>query len=268
MRLLCKWGGAKLFLKSFDEFLLGIRVPLEAGVTVILEVCVDTAEGLARAVEGGADRIELCSALALGGLTPSLGLMAQAAKGDVPVMAMIRYRAGDFVIEGPGLEVAVSDIKAARAAGMAGVVIGASLADGRLDEAALAVQVAAARGMDVTLHRCFDLVPDVGEALEVMRRVGIGRVLTSGGAVTVTEGLAQLAQTVALAGPDISVMPGSGVTDTTVHRVLAMGVREVHASGSVTVRQGGRAVMLGFSQAQDRQTDVARVRALKEALGG
>ena len=104
---------------------------------ITLEVCVDTPEGFEAAVAGGADRIELCAALDLGGLTPSPGLMALAAKASTPVYAMIRPRAGDFVF-GLGDEAAMlGDIDAVRSAGLAGVVIGANLADGRLDVALL-----------------------------------------------------------------------------------------------------------------------------------
>lgn len=100
---------------------------------IVLEICVDDAAGLAAARAGGADRIELCAALALGGLTPSAGLMAQAAGIGLPVMAMIRPRAGDFVWSPDERAAMLVEIAAARAAGLAGVVIGASLPDGRLE---------------------------------------------------------------------------------------------------------------------------------------
>lgn len=234
---------------------------------MLLEICVDTVAGLEAALAGGADRIELCSALALGGLTPGPGLMAEAAGCGVPVMAMVRHRAGDFVLSAADLEIAHDDIAAARRAGLDGVVIGASLADGRLDAPALHELALEARGMDITLHRCFDLVPDVAEALDVMRSAGIGRVLTSGGALTVADGMARLAETYALAGDDIVVMPGSGVTVETVPALVGLGAREVHASASVAVAPAGPAARLGFASATDRQTDAEQVAALKAALG-
>ncbi len=100
---------------------------------ITLEVCVDSPEGLAAAIEGGADRVELCSALDLGGLSPTPGLIAQAAKAPVPVMAMIRPRAGDFQFSEAELQAAVSDIRVARASGLHGVVIGVSNADNTLN---------------------------------------------------------------------------------------------------------------------------------------
>jgi copper homeostasis protein len=233
---------------------------------VILEVCVDTASSLAAAVDGGADRIELCAALALGGLTPSAGFMAQAAPCAVPVLAMIRPRAGDFVWSEPEVRQMEADIATARSAGLAGVVLGASLADGRLDAAVLARLLQAARGMDCTLHRCFDLVPDPGQALETAISLGFRRILTSGGALRASEGRAQIAALVAQARGRIAILPGSGVTADTAPGLVALGVTELHASCAVARPQTGRAVDMGFAAATDRQTEAALVRALKAAV--
>src|SRR5690606_30778488 len=98
-----------------------------------LEICIDSPSGHAAAIAGGADRIELCSALALGGLTPSPGLMARAAKAPIPVHALIRPRAGDFSFTEDEIATMEADIDAARAAGLRGVVLGATHADGTLD---------------------------------------------------------------------------------------------------------------------------------------
>ena len=119
---------------------------------VLIEVCVDCAEGLAEAVAGGADRIELCSALEVGGLTPSVGLMRTASGCGVPVYAMIRPRAGGFGFSQEDVAVMLADIAAAREAGLAGVVLGAMRGDG-LDGAMLGTLTVAAQGMGTTLHR-------------------------------------------------------------------------------------------------------------------
>ena len=232
-----------------------------------LEVCVDTAEGLAEAVAGGADRIELCSALGLGGLTPTAGLIAEAARVPVPVMAMIRPRAGDFVWSEADLRMMEAEIAAVRAAGLSGVVLGASLPDLRLDALGLKRLVAAAAGLDLTLHRCFDLVPDPAEALETAIALGFRRVLTSGGEKTVAEGLDRLTALVAQGAGRISVMPGSGVAPALAPKLKALGVAEVHASCGVAVEVAPQIVTLGFSGATQRRTSVDQVRALKAALG-
>ncbi len=233
-----------------------------------LEVCVDTLAGLAAAVEGGADRIELCLALGLGGLTPSAGLIAEAAGCGVPVMVMIRPRAGNFCWSGAELRAMERDIATVRGAGLAGVVLGASLPDGRLDVPALHRLVAAAQGSDLTLHRCFDLAPDMGAALEAAVSLGFRRVLTSGGAATASEGAKQIAALVAQAAGRISVMPGAGVTAAEATVLIGLGVRELHGSCSTRVPVAGRGVDLGFDPAVERRTDADLVAAVKRAMGG
>lgn len=235
---------------------------------ILLEVCVDDAAGIAAAVEGGADRIELCAALALGGLTPSAGLMALAANAGVPVMAMIRPRSGDFVWSAPEVAAMEAEIAAACGFGLAGVVIGASLADGRLDGATLARLMAAAQGLDVTLHRAIDLTPDAAEAMRLCASLGIGRVLSSGGAASAVQGLARLAGMVA-AAPEITVMPGGGVGAENVGLLAErLPLREVHASCSTPLpapRNPG-VEALGFQPPGAKATDAAKVRALRVTL--
>jgi len=232
-----------------------------------LEVCVDTSAGLAAAVEGGADRVELCAALALGGLTPSAGFMTEAAGSGVPVMAMVRPRAGDFVWSDADLRAMEADIAAARLAGLSGVVLGASLPDGRLDALALARLARAASGLDLTLHRCFDLVPDQAAALETAVELGFQRVLTSGGAMTALAGAARIEALVAQAAGRISVMAGAGVTAETAPALMALGVRELHGSCAENVAVAGRIAEMGFGPETERRTSAARVRALKQAMG-
>lgn len=227
---------------------------------VLVEVCVDTAEGLAEAIAGGAGRIELCSALEVGGLTPSNGLMQLAARCGLPVLAMIRPRAGDFVFGPQDVSVMRADIAAARAAGLAGVVLGASRPDGRLDEALLRDLARAAEGLDLTLHRAFDLVPDRAEAIETAVRLGFARILTSGGAETAAQGRQGIAECLALAAGRIGIMPGAGISAETAGALRGLGVAQVHGSCSVP----SAAAPLGFGA--PRRTSAARVRALVDAV--
>jgi copper homeostasis protein len=192
--------------------------------------------------------------------------MAQAAGCGVPVLAMIRPRAGDFVWSEPEVRQMEADIAAARNAGLAGVVLGASLPDGRLDSATLARLLQAARGMDCTLHRCFDLVPDLGQALETAISLGFRRILTSGGALRAIEGKAQIAALVAQARGRLSVMPGSGVTADNAPGLVALGVTELHASCAAPRPLAGLVVDLGFAPAIQRHTDAELVRVLKAAV--
>lgn len=238
---------------------------LKAG-GVTLEVCVDSAEGLAEAVAGGADRIELCAALALGGLTPSAGLIALAAGYGVPVVAMIRPRAGDFVWSEAEVAMMKREIAAVREAGLRGVVLGASLPNGWLDVPVLAHLVAAAKGMDLTLHRCVDLAADMERAVDAAVALGFKRILTSGGETTAEAGAARIAALVTHAAGRISIMPGSGVTPGNAAMLKGLGITEIHASCSVSTPVAGRVVEMGFAPPMRRQTDAGAVRALRRAL--
>lgn len=234
-----------------------------------LEVCVDDPAGLAAAVAGGADRIELCAALDLGGLTPTPGLMVQAGACGREAVAMIRPRPGDFVFGAPELDAMRRDIDAARAAGLGGVVLGASRADGRLDERMLADLTAHARGLGVALHRAFDVTPDRAEALETAIDLGFERVLTSGGRPRAPDGADAIAEMVRRAGGRIAIMAGSGLTpDNVAELVRSTGVREVHASCRAAAPDpGGPVVELGFATA-GMTTSQEVVEAMRGVLEG
>ncbi|WP_337267940.1 copper homeostasis protein CutC [Oryzifoliimicrobium ureilyticus] len=235
---------------------------------VLLEVCVDSAEGLAAALQGGADRIELCSSLALGGLTPSHGLMRLAAQSSVPVYAMIRPRAGDFCYVADEEKAMLADIDAARQCGLAGVVLGASHRDGTLDRALLTRLKRHAEGLGSTLHRAFDLVPDPAVALETAIDLGFERILTSGCAIKAIDGLAVLQDLAGRARGRISLMPGSGVRPDNVAAIIeATHAFEVHASCSMpAVETNARAIAFGFSQDVIQKTDADRVQAMRREL--
>ena len=222
---------------------------------ILLEVCIDSAQGLAAAIEGGADRIELCSALALGGLTPSPGFMAFAALAPIPSYAMIRPRAGNFVFSYEEIDMMRGDIDAARAAGLAGVVLGANLESGALNEAGLWKLKEHAAGMGATLHRAIDLVPDRLAAIDAAIGLGFERVLSSGGARTAPEGIEALAAMVERAAGRISVMPGSGVNAGNAASLIArLGVSELHGSCSAeTAESDAKAVAFGFAPARARR---------------
>lgn len=230
---------------------------------ILLEVCVDTPAGLAAAIAGGADRIELCTALALQGLTPAPGLMAIASQAPIPIYPMIRPRNGDFCYDAGDLDAMRRDIDAVRAYGLAGVVIGANLPDGQLDLQALELLVAHSQGLGMTLHRSFDLVPDQAVALEAAVALGFKRVLTSGGALTAEAGAEAIAALVSQAAGRIAILAGAGVRPSNVaDLVRRTGVREVHGSfggpvpGADPDSKLGR---MGFVPPQLRDTNEAAV---------
>lgn len=235
---------------------------------MLIEICVDSAKGLADAIAGGADRIELCSALALGGLTPTPGLIALAADCGVPVRAMIRPRQGTFVFEAGDRETMIRDIDAVRAAGLRGIVMGALTAEGGLDVPLLEALVARAQGLEVTLHRVVDLLPDPLAALDVAARLGIDTILTSGGARTAAEGADMIKEMRERAGDRIEILAGSGVrASNAAALVAATGVRSVHASASTERADAlAREIKLGFASPASRTTDPNEVAALVAAL--
>lgn len=233
-----------------------------------LEICVDTPDGLATAVSAGADRIELCAELGVGGLTPSPGLIAAAAKVPIPVFAMIRPRAGDFVY-GPRDRAAMrADIAAVRGAGLAGVVFGASRPDRTLDIDVLREMREAAAGLGTTLHRAFDLAPDLDEALETAIALGFDIVLTSGGLADATTGRDRLRDLVSRADGRITIMAGSGITPANVGRTLRdTGVTAIHASAKVPVENDPALVRWGFCAERSFATDGTTIQALRDAIG-
>ncbi len=218
------------------------------GSRVRVEVCVEDVDGAVLAENRGADRVELCVDLAEGGLTPSAGLVAEVLRRTtrVGVQVLLRSRAGDFTAGESELRVLEADIAAVRAladralseqahadrppGGRAvGFVLGVLRADRTVDEAATARLVRACGDAPVTFHRAFDLVPDPLAALEAVARLGIARVLTSGGAPTALAGADALAGLVRAAGGRVTVLAGGGVRpDTVAELVTRTGVREVH----------------------------------------
>lgn len=233
---------------------------------ILLEICVDDAQGLAAAIDGGADRIELCAALGLGGLTPSPGLIDLAARCGLPCHAMIRPRAGDFVCDAGDVAVMAAEIRAIRAAGLAGVVLGANRTDGTLDLQVLAELAAQARGLDLTLHRAVDLCPDAETAVEQAVSLGFHRILTSGGALRAVDGLTRLEAMFRAARGRIVIMPGSGVSTATLPALARLPLTEIHASCAKPVPGSGPARALGFVTGQEKRSDTASVAALKAAL--
>ncbi|MHA7209093.1 copper homeostasis protein CutC [Arthrobacter sp. MDT1-65] len=208
-----------------------------------VEIAVTSPAGARAAIAGGADRVELCAALELGGLTPSLTMTGESVATGIPVHVLIRCRPGGFVYSPEEIRWMADEAARAVDAGVAGVVIGALTADGRIDLPALDRLSAAARaagpGTQVTFHRAIDQLPDPAAHLEDLAAAGIDRVLTSGGAPTVDRGLGRI-RAMLDRGTGIEVMAGGGISPQTLPRVLAVGVHAVHLSAKEAVRQTSR----------------------------
>lgn len=235
---------------------------------VTIEVCVDNLQSLEAAIAGGADRIELCSALSLGGLTPSRGFIELAAGLAVPVHAMIRPRDGDFEFDSREIELMQSDIRACAKAGIDGIVIGATR-HGSMDMQAMTKLTRCAGSMSITLHRAFDLLDDRLRAIDDASALGIERILTSGGALKAEDGMAQIRDCVAHARDRLSIMAGAGINAHNAVRIIReTGVHEIHGSFSHQGRAfDGRLRTLGFTdQSGLIETDANLVQSTKRKV--
>jgi copper homeostasis protein len=176
-----------------------------------LEISVETLEAAKAAERGGADRVELCENLSVGGLTPSTEIMrAVRAQLRIPIFVMIRLRAGDFVYSGAELAQMERSIAGAKKSGMDGVVLGVLTKDRRVDIERTRELVVLATPLPVTYHRAFDEARDLRQALEDVIKTGASRILTSGGAKTAAEGAVVLSELVSAAENRIIIVPGAG----------------------------------------------------------
>lgn len=211
-------------------------------MTMLLEVCCGDYESAVAAAAGGAQRVELCAALATDGLTPSAGLIAAVRRiPNLRLHVLIRPREGNFVYGDAEFEIMREDILMAQRLGADGVVIGALTPEGDIDVEHCQALVEAAKGMQVTFHRAFDQCREPERALEQIIALGCHRLLTSGQAATAEAGTALLQQLVQQAGERLIIQPGAGVNVQNARAILdATGAREIH--GSLRSLQGGRMV--------------------------
>ena len=237
----------------------------------ILEICAGSVASAIAARDGGAQRIELCAALEVGGVTPSAGLIAEARKVEGLVLnVIIRPRGGDFLYDSHEIACMEEDIRTCRRIGVDGVVIGALTAEGDIDTATCKRLINAADGMSITFHRAFDMCRNPQKALEELIALGCHRVLTSGQAPTAEAGTALLGELVEQADGRIIIMPGCGVNSNNAARILqATGTNEIHASARKSVGSGmiyrNSSVSMGNSDSDEyarKETDVNEVRAI------
>lgn len=245
-------------------------------MSIMLEIIATCADDCAAIEAAGADRIELCSALALGGLTPSAALVQRArALTHLPILMMLRPREGGFYYNAAEFAQMALDLKFGLAAGVDGFVFGCLNADGTVDQRRTAHLVKLAAGRQTVFHRAFDVTPDPFAALETLAALGVTRILTSGRQPTAWEGADLIRRLVVQAAGRIEILPGSGVrAENAAALVQRTGATQVHASASRTVPDpstranpalnfGGAATDAGEAH---RTVDVAQIAALKKAL--
>jgi copper homeostasis protein len=198
---------------------------------ISVEVVIDSVASARAAERGGAARLELCSSLIEGGVTPGAGLIELTrAAVSIAIFVMIRPRGSDFYYDAEEFEIMQRDIAAAKRFGADGVVFGLLDLNGNIDIARTRQLVELARPLGVTFHRAFDMTPDLFRALEDVCTAGVDRLLTSGGEQTAPQGSATIAKLVEKGQGRIAIMPGSGVKPENARALVEQtGVREIHA---------------------------------------
>ena len=199
---------------------------------ILIEACCGSAEDALHAARGGADRVEMNTALYLGGLTPSVGsLRVLRETSAVPVMAMLRPREGGFCYSETAFRTMLSDGEQLLATGADGLVFGCLTPEGEIDEPRVRALVALCGSRPAVFHRAIDVVPDWRRALEALIRCGVTRVLTSGQAKSAILGAQTIAQMVRFSQGAIEILPGAGVTPDNVLELLEItGCTQVHLS--------------------------------------
>ena len=209
---------------------------------MIFEICVDSVAGVRAAKAAGADRVELCADLLEGGVTPSRGMIRQARTiTGIGLNVMIRPRGGDFLFDDDEFTIMRSDIETAKAEGADGVVIGLLTAAGEVDMARTREMISLARPLSITFHRAFDMTPEPFRAIEMLIELGVDRVLTSGQEASVLEGLPLIVELIKRAGNRIVVMPGGGITQRNVDKIVAAAKpHEIHFAALEPIASGMR----------------------------
>ena len=244
----------------------------------ILEVCVDSLASARAAIAGGADRLELCSALSIGGLTPYRALLRQIREeSDIPIRCLMRPRAGDFLYSPEEIDQMAQQIQALKEDGADGFVIGCLTPEGDLDISAMRPLLDAAAGAKLTLHRCIDVSRDPIQTYLDAASLGIDTVLTSGAAPNCTAGMETVGKLLALRdsthGPEVLI--GAGVNAEVIASFLARfpQARAFHMSGKTDIssgmvyrREGVPMGIPGFDEWHIPQTDPEKIRAARNQL--
>jgi copper homeostasis protein len=233
---------------------------------ILVEACVGSAADVARAVAAGAGRVELCGALELGGLTPSIGLAETLLEAStVPVIVMVRPRAGGFCYDRDEFAAMLRDAERLLALGAAGIAFGVLTREGCVDAARTRELAACSGERDAVFHRACDFARDWRQALEAMIAAGCTRVLSSGGAPSALAGMATLRGMIEAADKRIEVMPGGGVrADNIAEIVKGTGCRQVHL-GSAGPAGDGTPAAQGIELCDPRSLEGMNFRAVNAA---
>lgn len=236
----------------------------------LLEVCCADPDSVTAAISGGADRIELCSALGEGGLTPSIALIKHAVRlSETPVNVLIRVRGGDFLYSATEADIMERDIQSAADAGASGVVVGALTLDGDIDMAIChrLTDTAKAHGLTVTFHRAFDLCRDPYKSFDDILSLGCDRLLTSGHAPSALAGADMIAKLRLLGDGKVIILAGAGVTPENAAEIIRLtGVTELHASAKTTVNSHMRFRLDGVAMGNPGADEYSRTTTSEQTV--
>ncbi|MDH2998748.1 copper homeostasis protein CutC [Pasteurellaceae bacterium LFhippo2] len=235
-----------------------------------IEICVDNIESVITANQFPIKRIELCGALSVGGITPNYGFIKQAQNcSKVPLMLMIRPRAGDFIYSNDEVDMMFADIAMAQELGIQGVVFGALTAKGDIDLAITQKLVEASKGMEITFHRAFDLCNDPFMALEQLIDLGCDRILTSGQQATAFDGILTIQKLVQQAKGRIQIMAGCGVNEHNAKQIIEQtAISDIHFSAKgqrKSLMQSTSPATMG-TNSQDDLLDIADSAKIRNIL--
>lgn len=240
---------------------------------MIVEICVQSLEGALMAQEYGADRIELCSALEVGGLTPSMGLFTEIKRQvKIPVHVLIRPRLGGFHYTPQEIQTMIQDVKLFSEAGAEGMVIGALNQDFTLDKQTMQQFIETARclnpKMHIAAHRAFDWTPEPMATTQVLIDLGCDTLLSSGQADNAVHGLELLKSLNQRYGAQLTIMPGSGINAQNRSLFKEAGFRAIHASASTMISEAQPQTNVSFEEArQPGERREINTQRLKDLLG-
>ena len=196
-----------------------------------IEICASNYQSALNAQHAGAHRIELCSELAVGGITPSYGLIKQVIDNiNIPVFVLIRPRSGNFTYSEEDFEIMKKDIQICKDLGCKGIVSGILNSDNTVDIDRTETLIELCRPLEFTFHRAFDWTPNPFEALKTLADLKVDRILTSGQAESAEKGIVMLQQLTKLANSNLTIMPGSGINPENILIFKGAGFMEVHCS--------------------------------------
>ncbi len=236
---------------------------------MILEICASNYQSAINAQNAGAQRIELCSELAIGGITPNYGLIKQTVRAlSIPVFVLIRPRSGNFTYSDSEFETMKHNIQLCRELGCSGIVSGVLNEDNTIDVKRTEELIALAKPLPFTFHRAFDWTPNPSEAIKQLITIGADRVLTSGQASSAELGLSLLSNLKTQVEGKIVILPGGGINSGNIKQFKAKGFVEAHASAT-RISQVNKQPEVAMNSAQffdERVSVVSDITKIKDIL--